>query len=364
VRQVQVFNGAIECIHWWTRSRCRGAGDRRDSLALPAVSDGAQIVANRLRRTCRQLRAGAGARPSVLCACGADLPEYSAAIDVYHRRGDATHVPACRNTYADIPEVDQRRRLSELLAAARDVLAVPREQIALKTRAKGRGGSKYGQFDTRGEFVTVREGEARLRVNLFDYLDTGWFLDHRPMRLRIAAEAEDTRFLNLFGYTGAATVHAAVGRARQTTTVDLSGRPTCSGAPTTCGRIPRQAGHRGAKHRWCRPMRSAGCKATSHRIRPHLLRSADVLQLKRAEDFDVRPSMCGCCRLAVARLARDGVLYFSNNFRRFRLDEAAVARFADCTEISATTIPRISSAMPASTAAGGCSGAAAEPRPQ
>src|SRR5690606_16813175 len=124
---------------------------------------------------------------------------------------------------ADLPEPLQRRRLADALAAARDVFPVPREQVALKARARGRGGSKYGQFDTRGEFITVREGDVRLRVNLFDYLDTGLFLDHRPMRLRIAAEAEDTRFLNLFGYTGAATIHAAVGRARTTTTVDLSG---------------------------------------------------------------------------------------------------------------------------------------------
>ncbi|MEG3193861.1 class I SAM-dependent methyltransferase, partial [Lysobacter sp. D1-1-M9] len=123
---------------------------------------------------------------------------------------------------ADIPEPVQRRRLNELMAAAREVFGVPREQVALKTRMRGKGGSKYGRFDQRGEFITVSEGDARLRVNLFDYLDTGLFLDHRPMRLRIAGEAEDTRFLNLFGYTGAATVHAAVGRARATTTVDLS----------------------------------------------------------------------------------------------------------------------------------------------
>src|SRR5690606_26985154 len=77
-------------------------------------------------------------------------------------------------------------------------------------------------FERRGEFLVVREGDARLRVNLFDYLDTGLFLDHRPLRLRIADEAGDTRFLNLFGYTGAASVHAALGGARSTTTVDLS----------------------------------------------------------------------------------------------------------------------------------------------
>ena len=49
--------------------------------------------------------------------------------------------------------------------------------------------------------------------------------------------------------------------------------------------------------------------------------------------------MCDLLRAAVARLSREGVLYFSNNFRRFRLDEAAVAQFAQCVEISRETIP-------------------------
>lgn len=34
--------------------------------------------------------------------------------------------------------------------------------------------------------------------------------------------AKDKRFLNLFAYTGSATVHAALGGARFTTTVDMS----------------------------------------------------------------------------------------------------------------------------------------------
>src|SRR3546814_2051673 len=93
-----------------------------------------------------------------------------------------------------------------------DLFGVPRERVATKTRARGKGGSKYAQsgagFGPRGESFVVREGEARLRVNLFDYLDTGLFLDHRPLRQRIFREARGRRFLNLFCYTGAATVQA------------------------------------------------------------------------------------------------------------------------------------------------------------
>ncbi len=187
------------------------------------------MVANRLRKNLRKLKSWRE-REGVSCfrAYDADMPEYAAAIDVYATtpgRGDAAHLPAragIRRAGGDpagrAAPPPQRTRWPPRAKCFR----VPREQIALKTRARGKGGSKYGQFDTRGEFVVVREGDARLRVNLFDYLDTGLFLDHRPLRLRLAEEAEDARFLNLFAYTGAATVHAAIGRARQTTTVDLS----------------------------------------------------------------------------------------------------------------------------------------------
>ena len=81
--------------------------------------------------------------------------------------------------------------------------------MAIKTRARGKGGSKYGRMDRRDEFVAVREGAARLQVNLFDHLDTGLFLDHRPVRRRLGAEARGQRMLNLFCYTGAASVQAA-----------------------------------------------------------------------------------------------------------------------------------------------------------
>jgi 23S rRNA (guanine2445-N2)-methyltransferase / 23S rRNA (guanine2069-N7)-methyltransferase len=60
---------------------------------------------------------------------------------------------------------------------------------------------------------------------------------------------------------------------------------------------------------------------------------------KRAEDFDVQRDHARLLRAIVGRLAPAGVLYFSNNFRRFRLDEAAVSAFAQVEDISASTIP-------------------------
>jgi len=338
-KKYQVFNGAIECTLIVADPVApparEGAGGEP---AQAALGEGAQMVANRLRKNLRKLKSWRQ-REGVTCfrAYDADLPEYSAAIDVYQT--DEVHPRIFLHVQeyaapADIPEPVQRRRLNELMAAAREVFGVPREQVALKTRMRGKGGSKYGRFDQRGEFITVSEGDARLRVNLFDYLDTGLFLDHRPMRLRIAAEAEDTRFLNLFGYTGAATVHAAVGRARATTTVDLSGTYL-----QWCADNLEANGISGARHRLVQADAMAWLEADEGEYDLVFCDPPTFSNSKRAGDFDIQAEHLRLLRAAVARLARDGVLYFSNNFRRFKLDEAAISEFAECEEISAETIP-------------------------
>jgi len=335
-KKYQLFNGAIECT--LIVADPVAPPQRERSEQPQALSEGAQMVANRLRKNLRKLKAWRRS-DNVTCyrAYDADLPEYSAAIDVYET-DEATprrflHV----QEYAapdEIPEPTQRRRLNELLAAAREVFEVSHEQVALKTRARGKGGSKYGRFDKRGEFLTVREGDARLRVNLFDYLDTGLFLDHRPMRQRIAAEAEDVRFLNLFGYTGAATVHAAVGRARATTTVDLSATYL-----QWCADNLAENGFAGARHKLVQADAVSWLAADRGEYDLIFCDPPTFSNSKRADDFDMQGGHVALLRSAVARLSTGGVLYFSNNFRRFRLDEDAVAQFAQCEEISAETIP-------------------------
>lgn len=337
-KKYQVFNGAIECTLIVCDPVAPPQRERVQGEAPPALSEGAQMVANRLRKNLHKLKRWRE-REGVTCyrAYDADIPEYAAAIDVYTTDEASPRTFLHVQEYAapaDIPENVQRRRLNELLAAAREVFAVPREHVALKTRARGKGGSKYGQMDSRGEFVTVREGDARLRVNLFDYLDTGLFLDHRPMRLRIAAEAEDVRFLNLFGYTGAATVHAAVGGARLTTTVDLSGTYL-----EWCADNLRENNVGGTRHRLVQADALTWLEADTQQYDLIFCDPPTFSNSKRAQDFDVQAQHVRLLRAAVARLADGGVLYFSNNFRRFRLDEAAIDEFAQVEEITARTIP-------------------------
>ncbi|KRA20089.1 bifunctional 23S rRNA (guanine(2069)-N(7))-methyltransferase RlmK/23S rRNA (guanine(2445)-N(2))-methyltransferase RlmL [Lysobacter sp. Root604] len=338
-KKYQLFNGAIEC----TLIVCdpiapRARADSAPDAPPPVLSEGAQMVANRLRKNLHKLKRWRE-REGVSCyrAYDADLPEYAAAIDVYASDEPEPQLHLHVQEYAapaTIPEADQRRRLNELMAAAREAFAVPRERIALKTRARGKGGSKYGRFDQRGEVLVVREGAAKLRVNLHDYLDTGLFLDHRPMRLRIAEEARGRRFLNLFGYTGAASVHAAVGGAVQTTTVDLSATYL-----QWCADNLRENGIGGADHRLVQADAVAWLEADRGRYDLIFCDPPTFSNSARADDFDLQREHVRLLRAAVARLADNGVLYFSNNFRRFRLDQEAIAEFADCREISAETIP-------------------------
>ena len=331
----QLFNGAIECA----LIIC-------DPIAVPArendgqpreLSEGAQMVANRLRKNLKKFKNWLS-REGISCfrAYDADLPEYSAAIDVYREDGGKGRTFLHVQEYAapaTIPDVDVRRRRNELLSAAREVFQVPAEQVALKSRERGKGGSKYGRFEQRGEFILVRENDALLRVNLFDYLDTGLFLDHRPLRRHMAEEARGKRFLNLFCYTGVASVQAAVAGASSTTSVDLSGTYL-----QWCADNLALNGKGGSQHTLVQADAITWLESEKNRYDVIFCDPPTFSNSARAEDFDIQREHVRLLNAAVDRLTSDGVLYFSNNFRRFKLDESAIAAFANCQEISAQTI--------------------------
>ena len=332
-KRYQLVNGPIEC----SLIVC-------DPIALPVrdetqkreLGEGAQMVANRLRKNLKALRPWRE-REGVDCfrAYDADIPEYACAVDVYTTTGDETwlHVQEYAAP-ADIPEATTRKRLNELLAGAREVFEVPKERVAVKTRSTGKGGSKYGRFDQRSEFLHVAEGAATLQVNLFDYLDTGLFLDHRPLRARMALEARGKHFLNLFCYTGVASVQAAVQGAAQTTSVDLSATYLEWLADNL-----RENNIGGTRHRIAQADALKWLEADRGEYDVIFCDPPTFSNSKRADDFDVQRDHVRLLRAAIERLAEGGVLYFSNNFRRFRLDDAAVGEFAQIEDISASTIP-------------------------
>lgn len=328
------FNGALEC----TLVVCDPLQPpQREPREARVLGEGALMVANRLRKNLKRLKSWRQ-REDVACfrAYDADLPEYSAAVDVYTEEGTEGRLFVHVQEYEaprTVPEADARRRFGELLDAVREVFAVPPAQVSIKTRARGKGGSKYGHMDRRGDTFVVREGGARLRVNLFDYLDTGLFLDHRPVRSRIAAEAAGKRFLNLFCYTGAASVQAAVGGAAETTSVDLS----ATYLEWAAGNLALN-GATGRQHRLVQADALSWLEADRGEYELVFCDPPTFSNSARADDFDTQRDHVRLLRAAMARLAPGGLLLFSNNYRRFKLDQDAVAKFAQVREISAQTI--------------------------
>lgn len=260
----------------------------------------------------------------------ADMPEYNLAVDCY---GDWVQV----QEYAPPPSVDAHKaaeRLQKALAVLRQVLAVPHSRVFIKTRARQKGKNQYQKKEkARGLLHEVREGDALLLVNFGDYLDTGLFLDHRPIRRRIQELARGKSFLNLFGYTGAATVFAALGDALATTTVDASATYLArAGANLAVN------GFGGPLHRLIEADCLDWLGKNQERFGLILVDPPTFSNSKdRRETFDIQRDHEKLLRLAMRHLSRGGLLLFSTNSRRFSLAEDLGKDFS-VEEISKDTI--------------------------
>ncbi len=318
-KRYTLYNGAIKC----QLMRFLPVPEKAAEPRALALSPGAEMVANRLRKNLRKLKTWR-TREQVTCfrAYDADLPEYAAAIDVYdvvdgerpEDRGLWLHVQEYQAPKT-IPEEETRRRLGELVQAAMQVFELPRDRVALKTRAPQSRQQRYQKQDSRGHWLWVMEDGLRVRLNLFDYLDTGLFLDHRPIRRALRHYANGARVLNLFAYTGVATLHMAAGGARQTTTVDLSATYLDWAANNLAAN-----GFSGQSHRLIQADTLRYLAAETQRFELIFCDPPTFSNSAKAEDFDVQRHHGDLIRACMRRLTPDGLLVFSNNFRRFKLD--------------------------------------------
>ena len=338
-KQYAMFNGALPCKllllqvraeQFVTGNRQSGEESAAPQASEPArLSEGGRMFANRLQKNLKSL--GKWARQAgVECyrLYDADMPEYALAIDLYR---DWVHV----QEYAPPRSIDPEKaqvRLLDALAAIPVALGIPADKVVIKRRERQTGTRQYERQGEQGRFMEVSEGGVKLLVNLTDYLDTGLFLDHRPMRLRIQREAAGKRFLNLFCYTATVTAHAAKGGARSTTSVDLS-KTYLDWARRNLslnGFSDKQRLEQGDVMAWLAADRG---EYDLIFIDPPTFSNS-----KRMEGvFDVQRDHMHLLDLAMARLAPGGVLYFSNNFRKFQLDEMLAKRYK-IAEISGETL--------------------------
>ena len=209
-KQFKAKNGPLDCVQ-------KNYHLAESEGGKPAML--AEDFANRLRKNLKKFEKWAR-QEGIECyrLYDADLPEYNVAIDRY---ADWVVV----QEYAPPKTVDAhkaRQRLFDIIAATIAVLDMAPNKLVLKTRERQKGKNQYQKMAEKGDFIEVQEYNARLWVNLTDYLDTGLFLDHRIARRMLGQMSKGKDFLNLFSYTGSASVHAGLGGARSTTTVDMS----------------------------------------------------------------------------------------------------------------------------------------------
>ena len=324
--KVHVFhNGPLDCRLLRFRVEPEFFVDRatadqrtRTRALKQAAAGGAEGFINRLHKNLRHLGRWA-TRDRVSCyrLYDADLPEYAVAIDRYEQW---LHV----QEYAPPATVDAtraRERLEQVMAALPAALELPAENVFLKVRQRQRGSSQYQKQAQQGRFHEVHEGPGRFLVNFSDYLDTGLFLDHRLTRQRLGEQAAGRRFLNLFGYTGAATVHAALGGATSTTTVDLSATYL-----DWARRNLELNGICGPRHQLIQMDCRQWLVWARERYELIFVDPPTFSNSKRLDhDFDVQRDHVELLRQALRLLTPDGTLVFSTNHRRFRLDRESLA---------------------------------------
>jgi 23S rRNA (guanine2445-N2)-methyltransferase / 23S rRNA (guanine2069-N7)-methyltransferase len=300
------------------------AAEKGRAESLPEVlSQGAQMVANRLRKNRKRLSKWLQ-KEGITCyrVYDADMPEYSAAVDVY---GSRLHIQEYTAPKTIDPEAAERR-WQELLAAAMDVFDCGPDDVAVKKRQRNRGSEQYQKLGEPQEshFFPVNEGQTELLVNLRDYLDTGLFLDHRPLRRQIAALARGKSFLNLFCYTATATCHAALGGARESISVDMS-RTYLDWARKnfSLNNISEQ------RHQLVQVDCLEWLKECRRGFDMIMLDPPSFSNSKRMEQvLDVQRDHVALIKRCVELLTPEGVLFFSTNLRSFKLDAEALSSFA------------------------------------
>jgi 23S rRNA (guanine2445-N2)-methyltransferase / 23S rRNA (guanine2069-N7)-methyltransferase len=300
---------------------------------------GAQMFANRLRKNLDKLGSWAK-RERVSCfrLYDADMPEYAFAIDLYRSDPDGA---AGRwlyvQEYAPPPTVDKdraRARREEAISVLPEVTGLSPEAIFWRTRRPQKGKAQYEALADVGERVLVEEGGLKFLVNFTDYLDTGLFLDQRKTRARLRELAKGKRFLNLFCYTGAATAHAAAGGASSTTSVDMS-RTYLEWAKRNLSVNGLTGAHE---------LVQADCLAWMAEAPPGgydlvFLDPPTFSNSKRMDrEFDVQRDHVELVRAAVRLLAPGGLLVFSTNFRKFRLDREALEGL-EIRDVTKVTVP-------------------------
>lgn len=257
-----------------------------------------------------------------------DIPEFPFIVDLYK---DHAVIFEKRDDQIDAEKFDH---FNYIVSAVKNVLHIPEEKVIIKSRMKQKGATQYERLEARNEFMALKEYQAEFLVNLHDYLDTGLFLDHRPMRQVIFNEARGKKFLNLFSYTGSVSVMAALGGATHVTSVDLSSTyQDWARKNFEHNKISMR------EHNFIVQNALDYLKVAVNKFDLIFLDPPTFSNSKKMEDdFEVEKDQLELVRNCLRLLNPGGTLYFSNNKRKFKLDPL-ISDMAVVQDITEKTVP-------------------------
>lgn len=309
-KQYTLFNGALECKLY--NISLNEDNKLKNNASLESLSASAKMFANRLKKNLQHLQKWARRNQiQAFRLYDKDLPEYAYAIDIYNENAVLQEYKAPKDID---PKKAEKRRL-EVIQVVPMVLGIPADKLIIKERKQQKGANQYQKIHQSQQRIEVQEGAIKCLVNLNDYLDTGLFLDHRPLRLQLAKLPPKTRFLNCFCYTATASLHAAMAGAI-TINVDLSQ------TYLTWAEDNFRLNHIDTRrHQFIQMDCLEWLSITRDSFDVIFLDPPSFSNSKRMKDtLDIQRDHVTLIDSAMRLLEPSGVLYFSTNFRYFKLD--------------------------------------------
>lgn len=247
-----------------------------------------------------------------------DVPQVPVIVDKY---GDYLVLNYFRGPYDmdDPTDKTMDRRIQEIAHIITMVFQIPDQYLFIKLREKKKGKSQYEKLAQTGKTIYIKESEGIFKINLSDYLDVGLFLDHRPLRRIVANQSAGKSLLNLFSYTGSFSVLAAK-QSGTTTNIDIS--PVYmewTKANFLLNKLSLSSHEFFATDvlDWVFDQNNRNTKYDIIVLDPPTFsnskRSVDIFEVQKDHAKLIKTLM-------EIYLNPNGVLYFSNNFRKFVLD--------------------------------------------
>lgn len=316
-KRYKLKNGPLDCQLALYKIDEKQISKGSDDNSEFAKQDSA--FANRLKKNVKGLKSWLK-REHIECyrVYDGDIPEYNAALDIYQDHLVIQEYAAPAN----IPAETVAKRIQEVIYWAPKVLNIATNKVVLKTRQKQKGNNQYQKLTQTDQSMVVHEYGAKLKVNLWQYLDTGLFLDHRKTRQIVAKKAKGKTLLNLFAYTGSVSVQAALHGASAVTTVDMS-KTYLAWAQDNFALNNLT----GEQYQFVQADCLEWLKKNKQAYDVMFIDPPTFSNSKRMEDsFDVQRDYLEVLRDALPSLAPGGEIIFTNNKRKFKMDFEALER--------------------------------------